>query len=339
VASRTYTVGYEDADGSGVYCVPCCRARAREGAVAKRVLETTFPQGGRVAGNEFVTYACANCTRDVAHRDPELAKTLRAPTPEEAAPRRRRPSWACDRYEQHGHVVCESCLQNYKAAGTRTGPYDPLPPRVAFGRGWRSGGTTHWFDATDATVFPARDGRRVLAQAACGGILDVTLTYAPRVGDECSKCLRALAKAGRTDVIPTPKAQPRPWKRYYRGLAEPLDPSLVPTDSRRATDFTDCPLTALGYATTPKGVLLVVDVADGAAEISEELWLHEAAKRFNFWGSFASFVVKEIPAKSLRTELRRKGIGTLPDVDKREVLRRFIERWAVGGGTVGSATY
>jgi hypothetical protein len=263
--------------------------------------------------------------------DRELARTLPTPAPGEPnPPRRRRPSWACERYDEHGHVVCGDCLANYKAAGMRTGPYDTLPPQMTFGRGWRSGGTTHWFDATDATIFPARDGRRTLAQAACGGILDVTLTYAPGVGDECSKCLRALAKAGRTDVIPTPKAQPRPWKRYYRGLAEPLDPSRVPTDSRRSTDFTDCPLTALGYATTPKGVLLVVDVADGAAEISEELWLHETAKRFNFWGSFASFVVHEIPAKTLRAELRRKGIGSLPDVDKREVLGRFIERWPMG---------
>jgi hypothetical protein len=327
VAVTTHISGYEDADGSGVYCVRCWRERARGGAVAGRALSVRLTVGRATSTAGWVTAACTACEREVSYLDPEVARTLPQRFPDEPTPpRRRRPSWACDRFEEHGHIVCADCLRHYDAGGKRTGPYDHLPPRATFGRGWFAAGATHWFDATDATVFPSRDGRRQLAQAACGGIIEVTTNYAPRAGDECARCVRALTKAGRTDLLPSPKDRPRPWKRLFRGLAQSFDPSRLPTSANAATDFTDCPLTALGYATTPNGVLLVVDVADGAAEVTEELWLRERAKRFNFWGSFASFVVHEIPAKSLRSELRRKGIGSLPDVDKREVLRRFIDR-------------
>jgi hypothetical protein len=67
---------------------------------------------------------------------------------------------------------------------------------VVFGRGWFSHGAVHWFGASDETVFPARDGNRVLAQAVCGGICDVTLAYAPRAGNECRKCVSVLRKLG-----------------------------------------------------------------------------------------------------------------------------------------------
>lgn len=106
------------------------------------------------------------------------------------------PSWACSHFETHGDgQICDDCLKNFQRQGNRTRGWD-LPPRVAFGRGWFSVGTVHWFGATDETVFPSRAGDRVLAQAVCGGICDVTLTYAPRAGDECGKCVRTLRKLG-----------------------------------------------------------------------------------------------------------------------------------------------
>jgi hypothetical protein len=109
---------------------------------------------------------------------------------------RRVPEWACRKFPDHGKdVVCESCQKNFRAQGSKT-QYSDLPPRAKFGRGWFSVGATHWFEATDATVFPARDGHRVLAQAFCGGVCEVTIAYAPQAEMECARCVRALKKAG-----------------------------------------------------------------------------------------------------------------------------------------------
>jgi hypothetical protein len=83
----------------------------------------------------------------------------------------------------------------------RAEPRDGLPRRTRFARGWFSVGATHYFVATDATVFPARDGKRTLAQAVCGGICDVTVAYAPSTGRECGKCLHALRMAKRRPAI------------------------------------------------------------------------------------------------------------------------------------------
>ena len=41
-----------------------------------------------------------------------------------------------------------------------------------------------------------RDGKRLLAQAVCGGLCDVTFAYAAHAGRECRKCLAALRKLG-----------------------------------------------------------------------------------------------------------------------------------------------
>ncbi len=71
-----------------------------------------------------------------------------------------------------------------------------MPPHAEFGRGWFSVGAVHYFEGTDATVFPSRDGKRVLAAALCGGICDVTIAWAPQAERECDKCIRALKKAG-----------------------------------------------------------------------------------------------------------------------------------------------
>lgn len=117
--------------------------------------------------------------------------------------------------------------------------------------------------------------------------------------------------------------------RLYRGLKEPFDPARVSTARANGTDFTDCAFTALAYATGRKGVVLVLDVPDDHRNLHEALWLHRTAKRFMIWGGFEPFVVHEIPAKELRAEVRRKGIVTLPDVDKSMILRRHIERRGV----------
>lgn len=109
---------------------------------------------------------------------------------------RRIPTWACTEFPSHGvERVCAACLAKFLAQG-RDADDACLPPRVKFGRGWFSVGATHWFGATDETVFLARDGRRILAQTVCGTICDVTLAYAPRVGRECRKCVSVLRKLG-----------------------------------------------------------------------------------------------------------------------------------------------
>ena len=108
--------------------------------------------------------------------------------------RRRPPSWACPDYEQHGDVVCPECLRIFEAHGQQLEAWDHLPPRTDFGEGWFSMGAVHWFPATDDTVFPSRDGKRVLAQAICGSICEVTFTWAPKARRACRKCLRVLEK-------------------------------------------------------------------------------------------------------------------------------------------------
>ncbi|WP_437899261.1 hypothetical protein [Sorangium sp. So ce124] len=115
----------------------------------------------------------------------------------EAVSMSRRPSWACPAYERHGDAICPECLRLYGDRCQLPEARAPLPPRMSFGQGWFSVGATHWFEASDATLFPSRDGQRLLAQAACGGICDVTIAWAPRPGDECRKCLHALRKLRR----------------------------------------------------------------------------------------------------------------------------------------------
>ena len=273
-------------------------------------------------------------TRDYRHHDhPPLRRPVLS--------MRRRPSWACPELERHGNVVCPECLRLYEAGGRHLEPWDMLPPRAAFGRGWFAVGATHWFEATDATVFPSRDVKRLLAQAACGGICEVTMAWAPRDREPCRKCARALAKAN----PPTPR-QPSDRVafaggeslRLYRGLTRPYDPSRVRRDRVGGTDFTDCPYTALGYATGPKGIVQVVDVGVGASRVTEELWLNQGAKRFMLWGGFDDLIIGEIPAKELRAQVRQRGIITSSDTDKARVLRRYVLDYLLRSGVaVGSS--
>ncbi len=120
---------------------------------------------------------------------------------------------------------------------------------------------------------------------------------------------------GLTSIAPKPQ-------RLYRGLTRPYDPARV----RRAsgTDFTDCPLMALRYASGSKGVVLVLDVPLGSPRVREELWLVTSAKRIMIWGAFDDFILAELAAKELRAHVRRKGVVAAPDDDKASVLRRAI---------------
>jgi len=249
----------------------------------------------------------------------------------EALSMSRRPSWACPEYERHGDVACRECLRLYGARGPVPQARDSLPPRMTFGQGWFSLGATHWFEASDDTLFPSRDGRRLLAQAACGGICEVTSAWAPRPGSECRKCLRALRRA--TSQAPSVPAESSGGAgapsgkllRLYRGLTKPYDPDRVRRNRTSGTDFTDCPYTALCYATGPKGMVLVVDVPEGAPHVSEELWLDSSAKRFMIWGSFDEFIVARLAAKELRAQVRQKGVVAASDEYKAYVLRRYVE--------------
>jgi hypothetical protein len=110
--------------------------------------------------------------------------------------RRRVPTWACEDFPRHGsELICGACLANFLRQG-KNADDACLPPRVAFARGWLSVGASHWFEGTDATVFPSRDDKRLLAQTVCGAVCEVTLAYAPRVGRECRKCVAVLRKHG-----------------------------------------------------------------------------------------------------------------------------------------------
>jgi hypothetical protein len=125
--------------------------------------------------------------------------------------------------------------------------------------------------------------------------------------------------ADMTDTIRS--TEPKPW-RLYRGLTRPYAPSRVERAS--GTNFTDCPFTALRYASSPKGVVLVLDAPGGSPRVREELWLVTSAKRFMIWGAFDDFILAELPAKELRAHVRRKGVVAESDEYKAAVLRRAI---------------
>lgn len=104
------------------------------------------------------------------------------------------PRWACPKYEKHGaDRICAACLRNFREQGNRIHGRD-MAPRARFGRGWFGVGAAHFFEATDATIFPSKDGKRVLAAAICGAICEVTMAWAPTAESECRKCLAALQK-------------------------------------------------------------------------------------------------------------------------------------------------
>jgi hypothetical protein len=117
--------------------------------------------------------------------------------------------------------------------------------------------------------------------------------------------------------------------RLYRGLKHRYRREAVGEGQGGffGTDFTDCPLTALDYARSRRGVLLVLDVLDtDDIRISEELWHEDRPRRLMVWGEFDRFLVAEIPAKELRAQIRRKGVVTQLREYKSVLLADYIDR-------------
>lgn len=119
--------------------------------------------------------------------------------------------------------------------------------------------------------------------------------------------------------------------RLYRGLTRPYRPGQVDNEKLfRGMDFTDCPMAALLYARGRNGALLVVDIpADARIRVSEAMWSLDGSgpKRYLLWGgSFDPYVVAQIPAKELRTQIRKKGTRTLPEAAKSRILTSYLEQ-------------
>jgi hypothetical protein len=116
-------------------------------------------------------------------------------------------------------------------------------------------------------------------------------------------------------------------RRLYRGLRAPYRPELVGSSGPfpPGTNFIDCPYLALGYASTPRGVVLVLEVPPGA-KVSEEPWLDSGSRRFTVWGRFDSFIIRVVPAKELCAQLRKKGVVGLDRQSKALLLEGYIER-------------
>lgn len=101
--------------------------------------------------------------------------------------------------------------------------------------------------------------------------------------------------------------------RLYRGLKNPYRPERVDDSRRSGTDFTDCPATAMLYAQSSRGVLVVVDVGGNEDDlpprrVSKEFWLDREAQRFMLWGRFDDLITIVLSAKDLRMRLRREGV-------------------------------
>ncbi|HJS58229.1 MAG TPA: hypothetical protein VKA01_09025 [Vicinamibacteria bacterium] len=115
--------------------------------------------------------------------------------------------------------------------------------------------------------------------------------------------------------------------RLYRGLKGPYRAKDVPAGRLHWTDFTDCPYTALAYAASRRGVVLVLDVpADAGLRVTEETWPGQETRRLLVWGGFDRWVAAVIAAKDLRAEVRRKGVSRLRPGDKGVVLEQAIAR-------------
>lgn len=122
--------------------------------------------------------------------------------------------------------------------------------------------------------------------------------------------------------------------RLYRGLKNPYRTELVNINRRSGgTDFTDCSATALLYAQSSRGVLLVVDVnvttdddlAPVPARVTKEFWLDRTSSRFMLWGRFDDLIIASLPAKDLRARLRREGLRNATHASKTYALRAIID--------------
>jgi hypothetical protein len=116
--------------------------------------------------------------------------------------------------------------------------------------------------------------------------------------------------------------------RLYRGLKEPYRAEMVGVGlGRMFGTFTDCPVAALRYAQGRRAVVLVLDIAEVDARVTEETWPDAGAKRLMVWGKFDHLIVATIPAKDLRTHVRKKGVVASSDSHKASVLERAVREW------------
>jgi hypothetical protein len=128
--------------------------------------------------------------------------------------------------------------------------------------------------------------------------------------------------------------------RIFRGLSKKYKSEEVGKRQPGplvATDFTDCPYTALQYARGANGMVLVLDIPPEALDghssqsirVSKEFWLVNAGgpERYMVWGRFDDILLAEIPAKLLRAEIRRKGVRGQSEQFKKSVLKQFIEKY------------
>lgn len=118
--------------------------------------------------------------------------------------------------------------------------------------------------------------------------------------------------------------------RLYRGLKNPYRSELVHAGRRSGTDFTDCPATALLYARSSRGVLLVVDLdidddQAAPARVTKELWLDRASSRYMLWGRFDDLIIASFPAGDVRTRLRRERLRNAAHASKAYALRAIID--------------
>ena len=125
--------------------------------------------------------------------------------------------------------------------------------------------------------------------------------------------------------------QNTPTMRLYRGMTRPYRVEWLDKEKLlMGTDFTDCPLSALQYARGRNGVLIVVDIPEGSKiKISEALWSLDGSgpKRYLLHGEFFEpYIVGQIPAKELRAEIRKKGMGALTEGDKSRILAWYLDR-------------
>jgi hypothetical protein len=118
--------------------------------------------------------------------------------------------------------------------------------------------------------------------------------------------------------------------RLYRGLRNPYRPELVDASRLSGTDFTDCPATALLYARSSRGVVVVLDIGTHDDEfhsrrVTKELWLDRHSQRFMMWGRFDDLITAVFPAKDLRARLRREGLRNAAHASRTDVLRAVID--------------
>ena len=113
--------------------------------------------------------------------------------------------------------------------------------------------------------------------------------------------------------------------RLYRGLQKPYRADYE-KPSANGIDCTDCPYTALQYASTRRGAVIVLDTVEGMDQphVTAEFWLVARSKRFMVWGVFDRLITDILPAKELRTRIRQKGMLNLPDSDKGKILNWYI---------------